>query len=240
MLNFSDSRLIVAVMKKIRFKKKGWTKSFYINKLIDLLIVIVGVTVAFQLNNLKQRNDQRELERFYLEGILADLDKDVDAYNNILRNLVSDQRMAAQALTRLDDNGYVNDSLGNALVNIMSLNTFRPNSSTYTTLLNGNGMSAIRNTEIRNLISDHYDQYRPIYRFESVYTEVLLKLFDYASAYCDFSNAKIIDADISGQVQTKNLLLVVRSQLDDGIGQYNRSLEKAGDLISSIRIYLQE
>ncbi|NJM25562.1 MAG: hypothetical protein HC859_08770 [Bacteroidia bacterium] len=227
-------------MKRIRFKKKGWTKSFYINKLIDLMIVVVGVTVAFQLNNLKERSDQRNLERFYLEGILADLGKDMDAYNNILKSLESDQRMATGALDRLADAQYVNDSLGSALVSIMSLNTFRSNSSTYTTLLNGNGMSAIRNTEIRNLISDHYDQYRPIYRFESVYTEVLLKLFDYASAYCDFTTAKIVDSTIGDRVQTKNMLLVVRAQLDDGIGQYNRSLEKANDLTSSIRAYLRE
>lgn len=227
-------------MKKLKLKLSSISKNLALNKLLDLSIVILGVTIAFQLNNLKQRNDQNSLERFYLESLLSDLEKDLQAYENILNDLKADRRLADSALLKLNQRKYVSDSLGVVLVNVMSLNTFKPNNSTYSTLLSSNGLNTISDRDIRNYISEHYNLYNPIYRFESVYTEVLLNLFQYFSPSCDFSSEKIVDLSVAEDVQTRNQLLVARSQLNDGISHYQRSREKARTLVESISSFLEK
>jgi hypothetical protein len=59
-----------------RFSLSSNGKSLLLNKAADLLIVVVGVTIAFQLSSLKQRSDQASLERFNLESLANDLDRD--------------------------------------------------------------------------------------------------------------------------------------------------------------------
>ena len=51
-------------MKKIKWKLDIDWKS----KLIDLLIVITGITIAFQLNNLNESNKSKTQERDYLKS----------------------------------------------------------------------------------------------------------------------------------------------------------------------------
>ena len=55
-------------------------RDLFANKFFDLLIVITGVSIAFQLNNWKLQADQRAMERFYLQSILVDLDKDIHEF----------------------------------------------------------------------------------------------------------------------------------------------------------------
>jgi hypothetical protein len=223
---------------KLKIRLPEHSKTQIWNKFFDLLIVIVGITIAFQLNNLKQRNDQQTLERFYLESIIVDLDKDIETYEKILFQLEEDRKLAGFALDKLKQSEKLTDTLGFVLANILSLNTFTPKNSTYSTLLGGNGLTAIRNRDIRNLISEHYNLYTSIYRFESVYTQFLFRLFDYFSPYCNYTTRKIIDATVTGKVETLNMLLIAREQLNDGISSYTRSLEKAGALKESIATLL--
>ena len=51
-------------MKKTKKKLKIDWKS----KLIDLLIVIIGITIAFQLNNLNESNKSKAKEKDYLKS----------------------------------------------------------------------------------------------------------------------------------------------------------------------------
>ena len=73
-------------MRKSKFK---W-RDLFTNKFFDLLIVILGVYIAFQFNNWKLQADQRAMERFYLENILVDLNKDIAEYERIMAGMDQD------------------------------------------------------------------------------------------------------------------------------------------------------
>ena len=64
------------------FKISKTIKGILLNKVFDLIIVIVGVSIAFQLNSLKQSSDQQSLEHFYLESFSIDIKKDIQKLNH--------------------------------------------------------------------------------------------------------------------------------------------------------------
>lgn len=249
--SFNDAEFINFTMaKKLDPKSKGehmkkkkkaglFWKNFFTNKAFDLLIVILGVTIAFQLNSFKQNNDEKSLEKFYLESMIHDLDSDILEYNDNLNELLSDRKLVHACLARMEKQEDVTDSLGLVVLNILSIKTFEGHRNAYSTITSGNGLSLIKDPAIRNMMLEHYRLYAAIERFEGRYSNLISRAHDYFSLYIDYNHVDRIENSILLEnVQTKNILTVAAVQLQDGLWRYEESIEKAKALKESIGSYL--
>ncbi len=198
------------------------------------MIVIVGVSIAFQLNNLKNEADAKKLERFYLENMAADLDKDMENIRMISKALESDRQWVHLVLPTLDRPEPSADTLAMVVTDIMAFETFRGHQDTYTSLLTGNGLSGLSDAALRNQISDYYKRYDAIRRFEQVYTEVVYRLLNHFNPYIDLAKRKMVDASAVKMVQTRNMLLVAEGQLNNGTEDYAEMLVKAKALRDAV------
>ncbi len=216
-------------MNKLKLKLSPNGKNLLLNKLFDLIIVICGVTIAFQLSNLKQKSDHESLERFYLENLAIDIDKDINSINRILIELQSDSSMTNICLSRHTQEKISSDTLSKAVLGVLSFETFNyRNDNTYSTLMNSHGLSIINNKSTRTLVSEYYKCYKSIDRFEYVYTEFLLNDFNsYFTPYVDYATGKISNPTILKDIRTNNSLLIAGGQLNDGIETYKNALMKA-------------
>jgi hypothetical protein len=227
-------------LKKGKRDSLSW-RDLLINKAFDLLMVIIGVTIAFQLNSLKQDSDQRSLERFYLESLVSDLDKDILEYEDNVRELRFDYKKVYSWVSQMERTENASDSLGLVVLNIMSIKTFEGHKNTYSTILASNGLSIIENPDIRNLILDHYRLYASLERFENNYLSVISRIHDYFSQYLDYNHAgRVADKAILKNIQTKNLLTISTVQLQGGIWRYEESLNKAKALRDNIKTILEK
>jgi hypothetical protein len=208
---------------------KAWWRELFIDKSVDFILLIVGVYIAFQLNNWKVEADQIAQERAYLNDVLVDIDKDIKELKENLGSLRSDKKSLDDYLK--NENA---DSLTNMLLNVLSLETFKANQSAYQTLVSGNALSSFHNHELRNRITEYYSLYAPIFRFEEVYTNVLFKVAEHFTDAVDYTHRKVIDPSIVKKSSTGNFYLIVEGQLQDGIGTYEDALEKAEALRRSI------
>ncbi|CAN5366536.1 hypothetical protein BH10BAC4_BH10BAC4_10350 [soil metagenome] len=215
-------------------------RDLFINKAFDLLIVVAGVSIAFQLNNLKLNSDQKSLEVFYLESMLGDLRKDKKGMEEIVLELKKDQSSLVKYTEKISQPDYPVDSLGSALFNLLSLETFTPNQNTYQMLVASNGLTAFSDRKIRAMTAEYYNKYTSISRFETVYTNVLYNVFEFFDPYADYSERKILDPTIVSKPQTKNLLLLSGGQLIDGIEAYTSALETGDYLIKAIEDRLRK
>ncbi len=225
---------------KVKKKKSFRWGDLFVNKFFDLLIVILGVSIAFQLNNLKLESDQQSLEKFYLESMLTDLDKDILECHENLENLRSDHKLVATYLRKLQQPDPTPDSLGIVIVETIWFDTFDGNQDTYSTLLASNGFSALGDRTIRSQITEYYKQYQSVERFDKVYTDILFQFYTYFSPYCDFATRQIIDASVVEKVQTRNNLLMALGQLNDSIESYTEMIAKATALKARIESTIQK
>jgi hypothetical protein len=212
---------------------KTYWRELLTDKFVDLIMVILGVYIAFQLNNWKLESDEKNLERFYMEDMLVDLDKDIGEINENLASLRADQKLLTEYMKHKEE--WPADSLGNLVVNILSLETFTYNQNTYQTLISGNGLSAFHNREVRRSITEYYNLYTPILRFEEVYTAALFKWHEHFSPYVRYATKKILDPSVIKLPVTENFFLLVNGQLTDGIEGYEDALEKGEVLRNKIK-----
>lgn len=224
-------------MEKNAFKPR-W-RGLITNKVFDLVIVILGVTVAFQLNNLKQRSDDRNLEKFFLESMITDLNKDLAEYRDNLGVLGSAHKVSLAAVNRWEKSDGKLDSVGYVVGTISSIKTFEGHNNTYSTIRNENGLSIVRSIEIRNLILDHYRLYAAIDRFESQYLDHIREMQNFFSLYLDYTHPSN-DPEFQSKeiIHARNLVAISARELQNGIWRYQGSIDKAEELKKAIETYL--
>lgn len=210
-----------------RFKQRpprNFWKSLLTNKIFDLVIVVVGVSIAFYLNSLKTNADKRELEKFYVENISRDLTADIAELSKNLEDIDRDYQLLVSYVQQYGEQKAVGDSLASVIANILSLNTFEPNDNAYQSLLGANGLEVFSTPELRSLTTNYYNSYRRIKRFEEVYTKAIFDIYSFFTPYCDYTLRRIVDKSVLTKVQTKNSLLIAAAQLEDGIESYDEAL----------------
>jgi len=130
--------------------------------------------------------------------------------------------------------------LGIVIVETLGFETFRGNQDTYATLIGSNGLSTLEDAHLRSELAEYYKYYMAIERFEKVYTDLLYKLNDYFTAYCDYSRRQIVDPSVASKIQTRNNLAIARQQLQGGFEDYSDILERAKSLRVSIQSVLEK
>lgn len=203
-------------------------RNLFIDKFVDLVIVIVSILIAYELTVWQTEADHRSTENYYLESMVGDLEKDIDEINQNLEDLRYDSTVVANYVAHINE--WPADSLGTVLVNVLSLETFTYNNNTYQSLVAGNGLNAFSDRAMRTQITEYYSLYVTIFRFEEIYTTLIFKIKDYYVDNVDYIARKVIRKDDIDKLVSKNLLLLAGGQLEDAIEVYEEALVRANAL----------
>lgn len=218
--------------KKKGKKTKRW-KALFTDKFIDLVIVIVSILIAYELTVWQNESDHRATEKYYLESMLGDVDKDIIEMEQNLTDIKKDSTVVANYLKHIDE--WPLDSLSNVLFNVFSLETFTYNNNTYQSLVSSNGLNTFSDRELRTQITEYYNLYVTVFRFEEVYTDVIFKINDYYVDNVDYVSRKVIRHDRIDKLTTKNFLVLATVQLADASEVYRDGLIRAKYLKRSLK-----
>lgn len=205
-------------------KRKRWLNLFK-DKFIDLVIVIVSILIAYELTLWQTESDHRSAEEYYLDGIVTDLDKDITELEGNLESLRRDSILIARYVQRMNE--WPDDSLANVIMNVLSFETFQYNNNTYQSLLSGNGLNTFSDRVLRTMITEYYNVYVPIFRFEEIYTQIVLKINDHFLEDVDYFNRRFVPSHPINKITSRNYLLLALDQLADAVEAYEDSLRKA-------------
>lgn len=134
----------------------------------EILLVVIGILIALQVNNWQTQRDNKELEQNLLVGIKEDLEQDRRQIENRFRpsnrDFINNIRLF-DSLRRVDNHllqiRYV-DSVFHRC--IRQRNTFFPVSGTYKSVINNGLSDVIRNKDLFKKIQNLY---------ESVYVSII-------------------------------------------------------------------
>jgi hypothetical protein len=219
-------------MRKFSINLSKSARVLLLNKFIDLCIVIVGVSVAFQLNNLKQSSDGKALEKFYLTSLVQDVQADIDQMRSIEKKLQADHRLV-NAVVNFPNSPI--DTVARAVFEVLSFETFNTrHDNAYRSIVNS-GTAIIHDEELLMHIQDYYKSYANIDRFEKVYTDYIINHFHpYFSSRFDYRSQKFVKPESLNETDMGNNLLVVSAVLNDGIESYKEALRKADFLAEKL------
>ena len=121
----------------------------------EVVLVVIGILIALQINNLNENRKNRGFEKEMLTQIQVNLKKDRLTLENILKNYdnaikSSDKILKSQLSEKTED------SIKIWLGAIIQFDRFQPLTNAYE-VLKSNGLDKISNKELRFLLGTYYD-----------------------------------------------------------------------------------
>lgn len=189
-------------------KKINW-----LDHTANLLVVILGISIAFYLEGYKEEENNRTQERKYLESLIKDLDTDIQT----LDTLHAINKRISDALVTLSDASvgkpYGSDTaLMNYTLTIQYNPPFAPQLTTYESLKASGKMGLIGSFEVRNEVVELYEQY---YRGTNEYDAALNQhIRDFIKPFymenVTFKTGRSINPDFLPRAEFRNMIFSYR------------------------------
>lgn len=126
----------------------------------EILLVMIGILLALQVNNWNEQKKDHKTELSYLQGIKDDLRSDIRAMDSII--IMFEKRkekfLLLDSLTRYDlmDKSYLKE-FDPPLILVVPLRAFRYKSGSYNSLISEGKSGLIRNRALLDEIQDVYN-----------------------------------------------------------------------------------
>ncbi len=149
---------MIKFFRKIRYDlmEKNKTGKYFKYAIGEIILVVVGILIALQINNWNENKKLSRVEIGMLNEIKSGLEidlEDLNAEQNYLRRNFNSQNIV---IKWIESNESFNDSLSKHLFNVQMSIVFRYQSAPYETLKRL-GMNTIKNDSLRKQISLLYD-----------------------------------------------------------------------------------
>ena len=176
---------------------EGKLKRYLIYALGEIVLVVIGILIALQVNNQNELRKKHNLEMKLLSNLKSDLQLEVDDLEHIIKRreskTLSAQKMAGYHSKKQVDtlkNYYFNSA------NVLYWEVHYPNNKTFQELINSGNFSLIRNKTIKsNLleIEGKYDEIEELRKhmnndYEMFFYKEYKDIFDFSTAINVWAN----------------------------------------------------
>lgn len=166
--------------------KAGKTTKYFKYAIGEIVLVVVGILIALQINNWNEVKKIKTLETKILKELHNNLILDIDEIHNDVNYMESINKACSDIKTYLETNDSPNEYLFKTLSILRVTPHFDPNKSGYE-LLQSKGVEVISNDSLRNSISLLYERNYPYYkryeeerlRFHALHSEPMLLSYLY-------------------------------------------------------------
>lgn len=201
------------------------------SKILDLLIVIIGISIAFQLNNWNESKKSDEEAKRYLASFI---EENQGNENNLIQALdfLSENKKNIDTLMNLLLTKKYRDGRMNIFISsMMTLQDFRPSMITMDNIKASGEFDLIRDIDLRKQIISTYDSYASTSTFDQM-------IMDYANDYVTpyffenvrFSDLSSINKNILEDPAFENIVIGYMTLMTQQINGYKESLKQVKTL----------
>ncbi|MGB5420134.1 DUF6090 family protein [Algibacter sp.] len=243
---------MIKFFRNIRKKllKEGKTTKYFKYAIGEIILVVIGILIALQLNTWKEENNTKKLETKIIKELQSNLKLDLKEIQHDIE-FMDDINMACSNITNyLKKNEIASDSFFKIASILRVTPHFDPNTSGYG-LLQSKGVEVISNDSLRNAISLLYERSYPYYkryeeerlRFHALHSEPkLLEYFDMKFALTDkYYGAFYISAEDYKTLQKDSSFLKLLSAIAfENSAVQNRGERTEASIISLLEFLQKE
>lgn len=209
-------------------KKSGKSHNIdWTSKLIDLLIVIIGITIAFQLNTWSEDNRSDRLEQEYIKCFFDECNQNKVSLENAL-DFARSTREDIDTLRHILVSGrYDDDRIMSLTGSMMAIADFSPSVTTMENIIASGEFELIKDNDLRRELVNTYNAYEVTAKLEGL-------MADYVNEYVTpyfmenyrFSDFSMVDPESVSDIQLENLILGYEAMIIQQVGGYERNLDK--------------
>lgn len=205
--------------------------------LIELLVVIIGISIAFAIENYAAHRKEKAEELLHLKGIVDDLETDARVFKEFAGYTKSTLNYVRRFNELIRNNDRTNDSLNYLLLRSGWISSYEPRDITYNSLKTSGGLERLTSFELRRKIVYHYEHKVNDVLFQNelhkrnldVYiTPILLK-------YSDFTSTKGLDDDFFDLRENRNTFSSLEGQLSNKYQDYEAAVEFTEEILEEVK-----
>jgi hypothetical protein len=170
----------------------GKTSKYFKYAIGEIILVVIGILIALQINNWNEARKLSIKETIYLKGLKADFEQSKFALARVIKKTNRVSKMADTLATLIKKNG---NEL--TLIQIDTLTdtstgftVFMPSEGVINDIIGSGKLDMISNKELRERIASWEADLKMIREFEDIGKETSSNYSDYTSQYFDMVNAK--------------------------------------------------
>ncbi|WP_276391515.1 DUF6090 family protein [Eudoraea chungangensis] len=226
------------LFKKIRQShiSQGELKKYFLYSLGEILLVMIGISLAFQVDNWNDRRIKQDAEVIYYENLQDQISEDKKlllsqvAFNNQYRN----QFNFANEILKKNDRTKM-DTLGLIIRNFTQYSDFDRQGNIYETLVNSGEIKILRNYRIINKIRTLEEKYLYVNRIENIHYDAMMShVIISINNIIKFSTGEIQKPEVVYNYEFQNLLLSLLQIMTEKDKVYHEALKEIGIITSLI------
>lgn len=217
-------------------EKINWRKL-----LLELLVVFLGVTSGFVLNNWRDNNKNIQLEKRYIESFIQNIDSNIVsleddiATDTVLLNKL-DEKLKASAFSELE-----NDSIISFVNLILYVSKLDIQTSTYEDIKHSGNLNIIHNYSLKENIVEYYDYVSGAFYVDKHYNSFFSEqILPFAMKNINFNASRFMTNDKNNKIRLFNIGMGYYSMRQQRTIVLKGLLKESKKLKSQLEVYLKE
>lgn len=206
--------------------------------LIELLVVIIGISIAFSIENYAANRKEKAEELLHLKGIVDDLETDARVFLEFAGYTESTLNYVRRFNQLIRENDQTNDSLNFLLLRAGWISNYEPRDISYNSLKTSGGLDKLRNFELRRKVVYHYEhKVNDVFfqnelhkrNLDTYITPILMK-------YSDFSSRQRVESDFFDLRENRNTFSSLEGQLSNKVKNYKEAAEATQEILKLVKV----
>ncbi len=201
----------------------------------EILIVIIGISIAFSMNKCADNLKDKRLRVEYLTNLKSDVEADKDVL--IQNKTAIDKKIETcfDLIPNLNIGKQQDMTLLGKIFVILKYETFSPKSVTYQTLINSGDLKLISDFQLKVAIQQHYSNYDEITDAYGKHRSLIKDyLGNYLITYADYDALAKNEHMFTDEVKLKNIVRALSTTFEDKNMATRRAIESCDTLIAEI------
>lgn len=221
---------MIKFFKKIRqnLLAENNIRKYLLYALGEILLVMIGISLAFQVSNWDNNRIKKNAEIRYYESVRAQItdDKENIQGQKDYNNRFMAQFKYANEIIENNDRSKL-DTLGLIIRNLTQYSDFDKQGNIYETMVNSGQINLLQNHKIVNGIRELEEMYIYINRMENIHYDAMMKHIVIAiNPVLKFSTGEIKKPDDIFTYEFQNLVIILMQVMEEKNITYNQALDE--------------
>ena len=218
--------------------EKGDLKKYLLYAVGEILLVMIGISLAFQVSNWDDNRIKKNAENRYYKSVraqIADDKKNIQGQKDYNNHYMTEFKYANEIIENNDRSKL--DTLGLLIHNLTQYSDFDKQGNIYETMVNSGQINLLQNDKIVNGIRQLEEMYIYINRMENIHYDVMM---DYTApavtSVLKFATREIKKPDDVFTYEFQNLVIMLMQVMEEKDRTYNQAINE----IDVVTIFINE
>lgn len=201
----------------------------------EIIIVIIGITIAFSMNKCADNLKDNKLRKEYLTNLKSDVEADQVQLLKNIEAIDNKIKICSEIIPVLNSEKDQDMRLMNNIFAIIKYENFSPKNITYKTLINSGDLKLIDDFKLKTAIQQHYTNYEELSEVYMRHTSLIKDyLGNYLVNHADYDQIQNGKAPFLNEIKLKNIVRALLTTFDDKKATTKLVAESCDTLIKEI------